>query len=256
MLLFVVCFSVITQATDLNYNELVSNVKDTLDQCSTIVDDVGNYVEEVHELDVLRRRATTDAKLGACKEILEAVDEYRVEHNRQLLIQSFTEWPGNAILNVLLRPVNKRMGKVLYRASTNGDDISRFHRECDNKGPTIIIVQSTTGAVFGGYTDVSWASSGGFKRSSTSFLFRIHPSVEKYDIISGKEHMAVMHRATDLMFGAGGQLVIYSGSLHNSKSFVNGVWSYNTPSGDPYVLNNGQKHFKVLDYFVVEAKNL
>jgi len=257
MLIFAICISLIAQATDLNYDELVSNVKETLDGCLTDVDDVGNYVKEVYALDGLRRRAT-NVKLGACKKILEAVDTYRVKHNRKVMIQQFTEWPGNALLNVLLKRVNKRMGEVLYIASRDGDDFSRFHKACDGQGPTILVVLSTTGAVFGGYTDVSWGSSRGFKPSSSSFLFKIHPTVEHYDIISGREGLAVYHDSNRLMFGYGGQLQIYSECLSNSKSSVDSdVYNkvYNTPDNNPYVLNNGQKFFKVIDYIVVKAIN-
>jgi len=251
MLLFAVCLFFITQASDLDYDDLVSNVEDTLAECSDIVDNVGNYVEQVHALDGLRRRAT-NVKLGACKKIQEAVDKYRVKHNRQVMIQSFTKWPGNTALNVLLNRVGRKMGNILYIASRDGDDISLFHKACDNQGPTLVVVQSTIGAIFGGYTDVSWQNSGGFKRSSSSFLFRIYPTVEFYGMREGEESYAVMHRADTLMFGAGGQLYIASKCLNNFKSFVGGYNTYNTP-GDRSLLNNGQKYFKVLDYFVVKA---
>jgi len=251
-MLLAVCLFLITQASDLDYDDLVSNVEDTLAECSAIVDNVGNYVEQVYALDGLRRRAT-NVKLGACKKIREAVDKYRVKHNRQVMIQSLTKWPGNTALNILLKRVRKKMGDILYIASRDGDDISRFHKTCDNQGPTLVVVQSTIGAIFGGYTDVSWQNSGGFKRSFSSFLFRIYPTVEVYGIRDGEERHAVMHRANCLMFGAGGQLYIVSKSLHNSKSFVGiGYNTYNTPGGRS-LLNNGQVYFKVLDYFVVKA---
>ncbi len=45
-----------------------------------------------------------------------------------------------------------------------------FHDRCDNKGPTVSIVQSSKNKLSCGYTSVSWASSGGNKRDSTAWL--------------------------------------------------------------------------------------
>ncbi|ETO13190.1 hypothetical protein RFI_24186 [Reticulomyxa filosa] len=41
--------------------------------------------------------------------------------------------------------------KLLLRASKDGFDSATFHRKCDNKGPTVVIVHSHLGHVFGGY---------------------------------------------------------------------------------------------------------
>jgi len=252
MLLLAVCLYVITKARVINYDNLISDVKYTLDECLNIVDYAGEYVEDVRSLDV--RRRATDVKLRACFSILGAVDTHRVKHNREVLIQSFTEWPGNILLNLLLKPVSKRMGEVLYIASRDGDGAGVFHTKCDNKGPTIVVVQSTTGAIFGGYTDVAWTRSVKWGASTTSFLFRLHPSVEKYDVKSGLRQYSVALGKYKYgpIFGHGYDLQISDNSLHNSKSYVNGH-TYNTPANKPYVLNDGHKFFKVRDYFVVRA---
>ena len=45
---------------------------------------------------------------------------------------------------------------ICWRASRDGWAASRFHAGCDDKGPTVTIVQVGR-YIFGGYTDVSWA---------------------------------------------------------------------------------------------------
>jgi len=251
MLLLAVCLYVITKARVINYDNLISDVKYTLDECLNIVDYAGEYVEDVRSLDV--RRRATDVKLRACFSILGAVDTHRVKHNREVLIQSFTEWPGNILLNLLLKPAFKRMGEVLYIASRDGDGAGVFHTKCDNKGPTIVVVQSTTGAIFGGYTDVAWSTTARNWKSTKSFLFRLHPSVEKYDVKSGRAGSSVYHNGNHgPTFGNGFDLYISDNSLHNSKSSVYGH-TYNTPANKLHVLNDGHRFFKVRDYFVVTA---
>ena len=47
--------------------------------------------------------------------------------------------------------------KLLYRASEHGYTAESFHECCDDKGPTLIIIKSTNGCIFGGYTTQSWS---------------------------------------------------------------------------------------------------
>ena len=45
--------------------------------------------------------------------------------------------------------------KLLYRASEHGYTAKFFHNYCDDKGPTLIIIKSSEGWIFGGYTTQS-----------------------------------------------------------------------------------------------------
>ena len=49
--------------------------------------------------------------------------------------------------------------KLLYRASEHEYSGDVFHECCDDKGPTLIVIKSTEGWIFGGYTTKSWRSS-------------------------------------------------------------------------------------------------
>ena len=51
----------------------------------------------------------------------------------------------------------RRRLRLLFRASQDGFMAETFHSKCDNKGPTITIVQSGDN-IFGGFTEESWAS--------------------------------------------------------------------------------------------------
>jgi len=46
---------------------------------------------------------------------------------------------------------------LLFRASTDGYTPADFHRCCDNKGPTLVLIKSRE-YIFGGYTSKSWES--------------------------------------------------------------------------------------------------
>ena len=47
---------------------------------------------------------------------------------------------------------------LLYRSSRHGWKASKFHELCDEKGPTITVMRSYAGRVFGGFTMQNWDS--------------------------------------------------------------------------------------------------
>lgn len=63
--------------------------------------------------------------------------------------------------------------QLLYKGTRDGFDANDFHRTCDNKGATITFIQSSAGFIFGGYTGVSWDSSGKYRDDATAFLFTL-----------------------------------------------------------------------------------
>ena len=50
--------------------------------------------------------------------------------------------------------------KLLYRASEHGYTSESFHNYCNDKGPTLIVIKSSGGWIFGGYTTESWSGYG------------------------------------------------------------------------------------------------
>ena len=47
--------------------------------------------------------------------------------------------------------------RLIYRSSEHGYTIESFHECCDDKGPTLIVIKSSGGWIFGGYTTESWS---------------------------------------------------------------------------------------------------
>ena len=70
-----------------------------------------------------------------------------------------------------------RRFNLLFRASDHEHSGSKFHDYCNNKGATITIIESNYGNIFGGYTSISWKSTGEFgtefRRDKNAFLFLI-----------------------------------------------------------------------------------
>lgn len=63
--------------------------------------------------------------------------------------------------------------KLLFRKSNNGDSYEEFHRLCDNKGKTLVLIQALEGFIIGGYTTKDWNTSGRWDKDEKSFLFSL-----------------------------------------------------------------------------------
>ena len=68
---------------------------------------------------------------------------------------------------------NQIKAKLLYRKSRDGDTFEIFHQLCDNKGPTITLIRSSEGFIFGGYNPLSWDNHSNWKEDEQSFLFSL-----------------------------------------------------------------------------------
>jgi len=142
--------------------------------------------------------------------------------------------------------------ELLYKASRDGFDVNAFHKLCDNKGPTITIVQSTNNYLFGGYTSVAWTSSGSYAVDSNAFLFtltnpyNIPPT--KYPIQSSKTQNAVYHHSTyGPTFGCDHDLHVCANSSSVNSSYTNFPSNYTDTTGRGNNTFTGNRAFMTTD---------
>eukprot|EP01084_Bolivina_argentea_P224955 380268_1 len=62
---------------------------------------------------------------------------------------------------------------LLYNGKKNGFESSTFHNCCDGKGKTVIICETQSGNIFGGYTSITRESNNGWLMDKNAFLFLI-----------------------------------------------------------------------------------
>jgi hypothetical protein len=63
---------------------------------------------------------------------------------------------------------------LLLRGSIDGFSAEEFHKKCDNKGPTLVIMRiSGTDHIVGGYNPTSWQSQSGWVTTRDSFIFSL-----------------------------------------------------------------------------------
>ena len=166
------------------------------------------------------------------------------------IIQSFEE--KNLISNWILQNTDKNC-RLIYKAKRDGDQALDFHSKCDNMGPLLIIIQTSTGNRFGGYTSKSWTnpSSSNWPGDELAFIFSLDLK-RKFEIKIPSQ--AIGHyNDKGPVFGYGHCFEISSGCLHNSSSYHRISASY---EGMDQLILTKQSKFTVSDYEVFQIKFL
>ena len=159
----------------------------------------------------------------------------------------------------------QRSFRLLYRASRDGFQPYDFHGRCDGAGPTLTVIRSEGGYIFGGYLSASWHSNncGIFDRSA--FLLTLHnphgiapqkflETIEAF--YGGVSHFCVAYGAPDHgpLFGWTGQ-VFELAVTGNKGSSRFGSSVYMDPTGYGNSLFAGRPEFNIekLEVFAVSS---
>jgi hypothetical protein len=131
---------------------------------------------------------------------------------------------GKLFVNKLIKQY--ALATLCYRATEHGFDSAKFHAACDNKGPTISIIQAN-GRQFGGFTSLSWKGNTGYQPDKYAFLF----SVDKERVFPIKEGGAnAIYDSTGYgpTYGNGHDIYVASNSNQNTNSYTNFGSGYKT----------------------------
>ena len=98
--------------------------------------------------------------------------------------------------------LNKKVTlSLIYKASRDGDDVSKFHELCDGKKPTLTVFKTIKGFRAGGFTNASWDSSSGHKVDNTAFVFSLDRRVMYR--VNNSNCAIYCHKTSGPSFGGG-----------------------------------------------------
>jgi hypothetical protein len=108
---------------------------------------------------------------------------------------------------------------LLYRSSRDGRSDSTFHAKCDNKGPTLTVVETSDGHFLGGYSDLNWACNCTYQTSKEAFLFAISPTAafipSKIKLLGSNDNYAICcHKSYGPTFGSGNDFRVQAGYVY------------------------------------------
>lgn len=155
-----------------------------------------------------------------------------------------------------IAPVLDRCGcrncKLLFKGKEHGDSAFEFHKRCDGKGSTLVLVETTEGKRFGGFTTQGWEGNNERKFDDRAFIFKIpayggYPEI--YSVIPGKEAIACYPGCGPCFSGC--QIRIFDRFFTDGGSTSHAGAVYETKTNNE--LNDGQKEFGVKDVEVYEC---
>lgn len=97
---------------------------------------------------------------------------------------------------------------LLFKGAFINFDAVAFHSQYDNIVPCLILIETTSGARFGGFTNKTWKGENEYKKDNTAFLFSLD-FLEKYPIHPQCIDNAILAKTQYLFSFGKGDLIIY-----------------------------------------------
>lgn len=259
-------------------NDLKQKINILLEQVNQLNEliskrDIGNFkyplssiqslIERIEILEELKEESTKSSKKNSDgMSILLNTVKIQEKINNKKLKKCFksssiltNETDFDFLLNKLSK-YNPTSYKIIYKSSIDGDNVKTFHSNCDGEENTLIIIETTKGLKFGGFTSVGFDNTGYELRDDNAFLFSIDKQ-KVYDIISGNNAI-YCNRKFGPIFCSKPDSTAYSifipdNYLKNKSTTTKKCFCYKMEEN--FELNNGTKEFlvKELEVFRVDT---
>jgi len=133
-----------------------------------------------------------------------------------------------------------------------------------NQGPTLTVIRSTGGYIFGGFCDTAWSSNTNFKKLPYAFLYtlRCHSGLvpTKMRLKQKNDSYAVKHKISrGPIFGAGAGIRVSDNANIGASSYTCVGGSYECPAGQTETLFlTGHEYFQAseVEVFSVQKNEL
>ena len=169
------------------------------------------------------------------------------EEKKLLKIESSIIKENNEYKKALKNWINsnkKIEAQLLYKKSRDGDQISKFHELCDNKGPTLTIFKTEDGNIGGIYTPLSWDDHTGWKNDLDTFMFNLNKS-EKYKKLKNKYSIHSEKNYGPWSYAFGFHIADQMNKIQHSGTNINDY--YKNGANILHNNTNGTKYFNVSD---------
>lgn len=194
-------------------------------------------------------------------EIQNSLDILQNKYNEESLLK-WMDFPSKILnnkkeLDLLIYPIqskeNKKVKnfKKLYCASIDGESATDFHKNCDGKFNTLVLIQTPDERRFGGFTHENWKSGSNYEPNTFLFsldLLKIYPRKENgYSIL--------FYSSTGPVFGGDNEIRLGDKCL-STKSFSIKNTSKNFDFygiKNPFCNYKDDEKIQIIDYEVYEV---
>ena len=146
--------------------------------------------------------------------------------------------------------------ELLWRCTTDGFSASSFHAKCDGKGPTVVIIKSTQGKRFGGFTKTGWQMDNEYRTDHSNWVFSLtnktkHKHYRNYDrsMYCGSSYLVVFG-------GCDCDFRIVNNCNTDGSSYTNLGFAYECPEGMSYDSDESKSYLAGSSTFFVEELEL
>ena len=139
---------------------------------------------------------------------------------------------------------------LVYSASRDGDKAKTFHSKCDKQKMSLVLVETTKGVRFGGFTTKDWGGKCVKKIDNDAFVFNLDTRI-CFDVIKNEFAIGGYPKFGPVFFGC--QIRIYDDFFKNGGSTCHRTLNYNTKKD--YELNNGEQNYivKEIEVYGIET---
>ena len=151
---------------------------------------------------------------------------------------------SNEELELLTRKICTDQKKVtlnlLYKATVDSDKAEAFHKKCDKAERSIVLVKSSNGKRFGGYTSCDWTGNNIDKKDDNAFVFSLD-KMKIYEVIKGEDAIGCYHKYGPVFLGC--QIRIYDEFFERGGTTFQKGLNYYTE--EDYELTGGIREFQI-----------
>ena len=249
-----------------NLNELILKLKEEINEIKI------NYNKELNNIKINHSREINENKreIYELKNIID--NQYNEINEMREKIQYFTFYTDikengiwglkdsfiinnnieyNKIIKSWINPNANIDGELLYRLSRDGEQISKFHALCDNKGPTLTLFETIYGNKGGIFTPLSWDSKTEWKDDFDTFIFDLN-IYKKFKKIKKDNSICCLKNHGPYTYNLGFYQKDQMRKIHHCGIKINKYYE----SGAEFLLNNNgnDNYFDIKEVEVYKIK--
>jgi len=217
--------------------------------------------EEKNTKILVEKKDTNQGGINVLKKIIQKKEEKNLEKLRNCFINKsliiLKEEDIDFIINRLDK-YNPISYKLIYSSSKDGDSIKTFHEKCDGEDFILIIIETSKGYKFGGFTSIGFDSSGFELNDDNAFLFSLDKK-KIYEINPGNAAVYCNKRFGPIFCAkkddTNYNICICDNFLSNTSNTAKNSISFKID--EEYELNFGEKDFiiKELEIYKLDLVN-
>jgi len=224
-------------------------IQNSDDKYYTLVNKISSLNNRVSFLE--KENLDLKARLSVLEKFLQIKINDQVKLKEKILSDIITDIKELDVINKKLLRQNKRtVYTLIYKATRDGDKSEIFHTMCDSYQNTVVLIKTSKGRIFGGFTHEKWEGEDINKIDNRAFLFSVDR--QKVYTVQKNEEAIGCYKLNGPDF-CGWQIVVHDNFLSNKQCYT-GEKGVNFNTEEDYELNGGEKYFGIDELEVFQVK--